>query len=119
MDAGAHHAVEKVGLRPPSAAIAVDHRPGFLHFTSMHRLILMFSLSVVIWGETLEDWARRSDIVAAVNVTARYAQPRVPDRPLARLGVRLWDQRGGSRMIAQVSIVDAIWPDLPPPPSSV
>jgi len=52
-------------------------------------------------------WARQSDSVAAVNVTARYARAEVPDDTLARLGVRLWDRRGGNRLVATVAVCDA------------
>jgi hypothetical protein len=52
-------------------------------------------------------WARRSDAVAAVNVTARYAKTAAPENAQARLGVRLWDRRGGSRLVASVSVVDS------------
>jgi hypothetical protein len=43
--------------------------------------------------------AAGSDEVAAVNVTARY---RMPDAGagMARLGVRLWDENGGKRLVA-------------------
>jgi len=51
-------------------------------------------------------WARGKDSVAAVNVTARYAKPAAPDDALARLGVRLWDRRGGSRLVAAVTVAD-------------
>jgi hypothetical protein len=51
-------------------------------------------------------WARRSDSVAAVNVTARYTNTSGPVADLARLGIRLWDRRDGSRMVAQVVLLD-------------
>ncbi len=52
-------------------------------------------------------WSRRSDAVAAVNVTARYAKaPPESAEPDARLGVRLWDQRGGTRLVAEVIALD-------------
>ncbi len=52
-------------------------------------------------------WARRSDAVAAVNVTTRYTGTSGPDPDLARLGVRLWDRSDGSRMVAQVALLDS------------
>lgn len=52
-------------------------------------------------------WARRSDAVAAVNVTARYARPAAAAPDVARLGVRLWDREGGSRIAAPVTVLDA------------
>ena len=51
-------------------------------------------------------WSRRSETVAAVNVTARYARVAEPDPHLARLGVRLWDQPRGSRLVARVTVLD-------------
>jgi hypothetical protein len=51
-------------------------------------------------------WARRSDSVAAVNVTERYAKPASVNHETVSLGVRLWDHRGGSRLVATVAILD-------------
>lgn len=51
-------------------------------------------------------WSRRSEAVAAVNVTARYARVAEPDPHLARLGVRLWDQPRVSRLVARVTVLD-------------
>lgn len=54
-------------------------------------------------------WARGSDTVAAVNVTARYAKPATDASAppaVARLGVRLLEAPGGGRMVARVSAVD-------------
>lgn len=52
-------------------------------------------------------WARGSDAVAAVNVTARYAKAVAPAE-LARLGVRLWDKAGGTRLAAKVCVLDGV-----------
>ena len=52
-------------------------------------------------------WARGSDAVAAVNVTARYAKAVAPAE-LARLGVRLWDKAGGNRLAAKVCVLDGV-----------
>ena len=52
-------------------------------------------------------WARRSDLVAAVNVTERYAKTDAASPEQARLGVRLWDRRGGSRLAARIEVLDA------------
>jgi hypothetical protein len=52
-------------------------------------------------------WARGSDTVAAVNVTARYAKTVAPAE-LARLGVRLWDKAGGTRLAAKVCVLDGV-----------
>jgi hypothetical protein len=52
-------------------------------------------------------WARRNQSVAAVNVTSRYAKPTMSRQDQARLGVRLWDRLGGSRMVARVEVLDA------------
>lgn len=51
-------------------------------------------------------WARRSDTVAAVNVTGRYAKPTASTEDTARLGVRLWDRPGGTRLVAEVVVRD-------------
>ena len=52
-------------------------------------------------------WARGSDAVAAVNVTARYAKAVAPGE-MARLGVRLWDKAGGTRLAAKVCVLDGV-----------
>jgi transglutaminase-like putative cysteine protease/poly(3-hydroxybutyrate) depolymerase len=52
-------------------------------------------------------WSRRSDAVAAVNVTARYARAAEPKPDVARLGVRLWEQRPGNRLVAGVTVLDS------------
>lgn len=53
-------------------------------------------------------WARRSDAVSAVNVTARYAKATATSskQDAVRLGVRLWDRPGGSRLVADVVVRD-------------
>ena len=52
-------------------------------------------------------WSRQRDTVAAVNVTPRYAKaPEAAD--LARLGVRLWDRKGGTRLIGKVCVLDGV-----------
>jgi hypothetical protein len=53
-------------------------------------------------------WARNSDRVGAVNVTARYAKAEVAAREFAQLGVRLWDRAGGSRLVAKVCVLDGV-----------
>jgi poly(3-hydroxybutyrate) depolymerase len=53
-------------------------------------------------------WAKGSEEVAAVNVTARYAKADGTDPNLARLGVRLWDRRGGTRLSAKVCVLDGV-----------
>lgn len=50
-------------------------------------------------------WAAGSDEVAAVNVTDRYRMPEA-DAGMARLGVRLWDEKGGKRLVATVRLTD-------------
>ncbi|MFN0066536.1 MAG: transglutaminase-like domain-containing protein, partial [Limisphaerales bacterium] len=50
-------------------------------------------------------WAKQSDAVAAVNVTARYARADAAN-DLANLGVRLWDKKGGTRLAAKVCVLD-------------
>jgi len=51
-------------------------------------------------------WAKDSAAVAAVNVTTRYAKASSPAEPAARLGVRLWDKKGGQRLTAKVRVLD-------------
>lgn len=53
-------------------------------------------------------WARNSDTVGAVNVTARYAKADAAAREFAQLGVRLWDRTGGSRLVAKVCVLDGV-----------
>ncbi|MCC6883113.1 MAG: hypothetical protein IT576_13245, partial [Verrucomicrobiales bacterium] len=52
-------------------------------------------------------WAKDSQAVAAVNVTARYAKSNSPTEPAARLGIRLWDKKGGQRVVAKVRVLDS------------
>ncbi len=52
-------------------------------------------------------WARDRSDVAAVNVTARYAKAPA-GAELARLGVRLWDKPGGTRLAAKVCVLDGV-----------
>ena len=52
-------------------------------------------------------WAWNSEAVAAVNVTTRYARLEASeDLEVAKLGVRLWNQSGGSRLSAKVCVFD-------------
>jgi len=53
-------------------------------------------------------WARGSEAVAAVNVTARYAKAAAAAEPMAHLGVRLWDRPGGERLAAKVCVLDGV-----------
>jgi len=53
-------------------------------------------------------WARNSQSVAAVNVTSRYAKPDSKKLELAQLGVRLWDESGGTRLSAKVCVLDGV-----------
>lgn len=53
-------------------------------------------------------WANNSSGVAAVNVTARYAKAGPSEGEVARLGVRLWDHRGGTRLSAKVCVLDGV-----------
>lgn len=53
-------------------------------------------------------WAPDSQEVAAVNVTARYAKAAAPSvAEIAKLGVRLFDKKGGERVVAKVRVLDA------------
>lgn len=49
-------------------------------------------------------WAPASREVAAVNVTARYAKA-APAAEGAKLGVRLFDKKGGERVVAKVAVI--------------
>jgi dienelactone hydrolase len=49
-------------------------------------------------------WAPASREVAAVNVTARYAKA-APAAELAKLGVRIFDKKGGERVVAKVAVI--------------
>jgi hypothetical protein len=53
-------------------------------------------------------WSRGGTSVAAVNVTGRYAKTAADADSFARLGVRLWDREGGSRISAKVCILDGV-----------
>jgi dienelactone hydrolase len=50
-------------------------------------------------------WNIRSQDVAAVNVTDRYAKA-TPESASAKLGVRLFENKGGSRIVASVILTD-------------
>lgn len=53
-------------------------------------------------------WAPDSQEVAAVNVTGRYAKAAAPAAvEIAKLGVRLFDKKGGGRVVAKVRVLDA------------
>ena len=54
-------------------------------------------------------WSPVSDAVGAVNVTARYAKPTSATAApaTAKLGVRLFAQSGGERLVATVRMLDA------------
>lgn len=53
-------------------------------------------------------WAPASQEVAAVNVTGRYAKAAAPVvAEIAKLGVRLFDKKGGERVVAKVRALDA------------
>jgi dienelactone hydrolase len=49
-------------------------------------------------------WAPASKAVAAVNVTSRYAKA-APAAEVAKLGVRLFDKKGGDRVVAKVAVI--------------
>lgn len=53
-------------------------------------------------------WSRNGSDVQAVNVTVRYAKASGGETDLAKLGVRLWDTEGGSRMTAKVCVLDGV-----------
>lgn len=58
-------------------------------------------------------WAKGSEQVAAVDVTTRYAQS-APATTAARprLGVRLWDRKGGQRLVAKTQAFNRFWVPL-------
>jgi len=56
-------------------------------------------------------WAERSDDVGGINVTTSYAKAAVPD--VAKLGVRLFDKKGGERVVASLSALDTTGKTLP------
>lgn len=51
-------------------------------------------------------WAPDSKEVAAVNVTSRYAKTAPAAAPLANLGVRLFGQGKGDRVVAKIVVLD-------------
>ncbi|MFO1459818.1 MAG: transglutaminase domain-containing protein [Verrucomicrobiota bacterium] len=53
-------------------------------------------------------WSKDSTNVAAVNVTARYARTAPAPEESVRLGVRLWDRKGGERIAAKVCVLDGV-----------
>ena len=51
-------------------------------------------------------WAPDSKVVAAVNVTSRYAKAAPAAGPIATLGVRLFSQGKGERVVAKLEVFD-------------
>jgi pimeloyl-ACP methyl ester carboxylesterase len=51
-------------------------------------------------------WAPGSTAVAAVNVTSRYARSPAPAAPVANLGIRLFSQGRGDRLVAKLEVLD-------------
>ncbi len=52
-------------------------------------------------------WSLDNKNVAAVNVTGRYAKDGGKKPEEATVFVRLWDKRGGERLVAEVELLDA------------
>ena len=50
-------------------------------------------------------WALKNKSVAAVNVTDRYAKPVEKKGSDVVLNLRVWDRRGGKRIVAKISLV--------------
>lgn len=50
-------------------------------------------------------WALKDKSVAAVNVTDRYAKPLEKRGSDVVLNLRVWDRRGGKRIVAKISLV--------------
>ena len=50
-------------------------------------------------------WALKDKSVAAVNVTDRYAKPVTKKGSDVVLNLRVWDRRGGERIVAKISLV--------------
>jgi len=78
-----------------AAQAVAENRRHAIYATSWKRAGLTFPMV----------WSRRNETVAAVNVTDRYAKP-ASSSTEARLGVRLWDRRNGTRLIADVWFLD-------------
>jgi len=57
-------------------------------------------------------WAKDSQEVSAVNVTPRYAQSAPAQATRSRLGVRLWDRKGGQRLVAKTQAFNRFWVPL-------
>ncbi len=51
-------------------------------------------------------WAPGNGDVAAINVTGRYAKPQAAADGMAHLGVRLFDRKGGRRVVAKVGLLE-------------
>ncbi|MDA8964693.1 dienelactone hydrolase family protein [bacterium] len=51
-------------------------------------------------------WALKDKSVAAVNVTDRYAKPVTKKGSDVVLNLRVWDRRGGERIVAKISLVE-------------
>lgn len=51
-------------------------------------------------------WAPGNRDVAAANVTDRYAKPQAAADGMATLGVRLFDRKGGRRVVAKVGLLE-------------
>ena len=49
-------------------------------------------------------WALKDKSVAAVNVTARYAKPAAKKGSDVVLNLRVWDKRGGERIVAKIGL---------------
>jgi hypothetical protein len=65
-----------------------------IYATSWKRDKLAFPM---VWAAGVRD-------VGAVNVTARYAKA-ATDPGVARLGIRLFDKKGGERMVAKIRVI--------------
>lgn len=51
-------------------------------------------------------WDLKNKDVGAVNVTSRYAEARASAGNQVVLNLRVWDRRGGKRMVAEIELLD-------------
>ncbi len=79
-----------------NAAQAVENDPQHaIYATSWSKGGVFFPL---VWDEANHD-------VAAVNVTSRYSRKETPVSEVTTMGIRLFESKGGPRMVAQVQVV--------------
>lgn len=77
-----------------AARAQADNPEHAIYATSWKRDQLTFPM---VWAAGVRD-------VGAVNVTARYAKT-ATNPGVARLGIRLFDQKGGERLVAKIRVI--------------